>query len=175
MLEEWGSIPLSLVRARMLLTRTGEAGRVLRSDARVISAYFGRILRVVCWHILFVPSFLLALTISSRSEDLGVERVPLPIEIVGIDGTTVSTTVVVQRDQAESVRSLWLQVHGIRYSDQASVQVNTSNWLPLRNDTVTIAEPARSFGGIGGFATLQMTLPLPKGSVVGGPNIVRFR
>jgi hypothetical protein len=73
------------------------------------------------------------------------------------------------------VRSLWLQIHGLRYADQASVQVNTSAWMPLNNDTVTVAEPGKSFGGIGGFATLTMTLSLPSGTVVDGANTIRFR
>ena len=38
---------------------------------------------------------------------------------------------------------------------RASVQVNSSVWLPINNDTVTIAEPGKSFGGIGGFAPLR--------------------
>ena len=63
----------------------------------------------------------------------------------GADGTTVSRTFTLQDGQAESVRSLWLQIHGLRYADQASVQVNTSAWIPLNNNTVTIPEPARSF------------------------------
>ncbi len=47
--------------------------------------------------------------------------------------------------------------------------------MPLNNDTVTVAEPAKSFGGIGGFATLTMTLSLPSGTVVDGANTIRFR
>jgi hypothetical protein len=100
----------------------------------------------------------------------------LPIEVLSANGTTVSRTVALQAGQAESVGSLWLQIHGLRYADQASVQINTSAWIPLNNNTVTIAEPGRSFGGIGGgFATLVMTLPLPKGTVAGGANTIRLR
>jgi hypothetical protein len=47
--------------------------------------------------------------------------------------------------------------------------------LPINNDTVTIAEPGKTFGGIGGFATLAMTLPLANGIVVDGHNTIRFR
>ncbi len=100
----------------------------------------------------------------------------LPIEVLGADGTVVSRTVTLPAGQAEPVRSLWLQIHGLRYADQASVQVNTSAWIPLNNNTVTIAEPGRTYGGIGGgFATLVMTLALPDGTVVGGDNTIRFR
>src|SRR5205085_10414191 len=49
-------------------------------------------------------------------------------------------------------------------------------WMTLNNNTVTIAEPGRSYGGIGeGFATLMMTLPLPEGTITGGHNTIRFR
>jgi hypothetical protein len=74
------------------------------------------------------------------------------------------------------VRTLWLRVHGLRYAHQASVQINTSDWIPLNNNTVTIAELGRSYGGIGGgFSTLVMTVPVPNGAVVGGNNTIRFR
>jgi hypothetical protein len=100
----------------------------------------------------------------------------LPIEVLGADGTTVSRTVNLTAAQCESVKSLWLQVHGLRYQTQASVQVNTSLWIPLRNDTLSVAEPGRTFGGIGGgFSVLELILPLPSGTVVAGGNIVRFR
>ena len=104
------------------------------------------------------------------------DRILLPIEVLGAQGTTASRTITLQDGQAESVRSLWLQVHALRYADQASVQVNTSAWIPLNNNTVSIPEPAKSFGGIGGgFSTLVMTLSLPNGSVVPGTNTLRFR
>jgi hypothetical protein len=100
----------------------------------------------------------------------------LPIEVLSASGTTASRTVALQAAQAESVQSLWLQIHGVRYADQASVQVNTSPWIPLNNSTVTIAEPGKSFGGIGGgFSTLVVTLPLPSGTLVAGANTIRFR
>jgi len=104
------------------------------------------------------------------------DRVVLPIEVLATDGGIVSRTVGLQAGQAELVRSLWLQIHGLRYSDQASVQVNASAWMPLNNNTVSVAEPGRSFGGIGGgFSTLVMTLTLPNEAVVRGGNTIRFR
>ena len=120
--------------------------------------------------------FLVALAGSIGFADATTDRVLLPIEVLGADGTTVSRTVTLPAGQAELVRSLLLQVHGLRYADQASVQVNAGAWMPLNNNTATIAEPGRTYGGIGGgFATLLMTLPLPNGTVVGGDNTIRFR
>jgi hypothetical protein len=51
----------------------------------------------------------------------------------------------------------------------------TGPWIALNNNTVTIAEPGKSFGGVGGFPTLVMTLPLPNGTTVPGANTMRFR
>ena len=128
-----------------------------------------------CYRLL-VGLFLAAITISGGFADTTPDRMLLPIEVLGADGATVSRTVALQAGPAESVRSLWLKIHGLRYADQASVQVNEGPWIPLNNNTVTIAEPGKSFGGIGGgFATLVMILPLPNGTVVGGDNTIRFR
>ena len=119
---------------------------------------------------------LLSVTLSTRIANASTNRVLLPIEILGANGTTASRTVDLQVAQAEAVRSLWLQVHRLRYAEEASVQVNSSPWISLNNNTVNIAEPGKSFGGIGGgFATLTMTLALPSSTVVSGTNTVRFR
>jgi hypothetical protein len=110
------------------------------------------------------------------SGEIHPDGVVLPVEVLGEDGTTVSRTFTLTAAQSESVRSLWLQVHGLRYPEQGSVQVNASPWIPVRNETVTIAEPGRSYGGIGGgFATLVLTLPLAGGVTLPGTNIIRFR
>lgn len=119
---------------------------------------------------------LASMTISGSFANATTDRMLLPIEVLGAKPTTASRTAALEARQAESVRSLWLEIHGLRYADQASVQVNTSPWISLNNNTVTIDEPGRSFGGIGGgFATLVMTLSLPNGTVVDGTNTIRFR
>jgi len=124
----------------------------------------------------FIPLLLAILTMSGAPAETRADRVLLPIEVMGEAGTTVSETVSLTDAQSESVRSLWLHVHGLRYSEQASVQVNTSPWIPIKNDTVAVAEPGKAFGGIGGgFRTLVLTLPLINGTVLAGTNIIRFR
>jgi hypothetical protein len=133
-----------------------------------------RRLRVVRWHELLAGALLATSTISIGSAEAR-KRISLPIEVLGADGTKVSRTVTLQADESASVGFLWLQIHGVRYAYQASVQVNTGPWIALNNDTVTIAEPGKSFGGVGGFPTLVMTLPLPNGTAVPGANTMRFR
>ncbi|HYW43082.1 MAG TPA: hypothetical protein VE959_09500 [Bryobacteraceae bacterium] len=102
--------------------------------------------------------------------------VPLPIEVVGENDTTASVTVEVPARRAREIRSLWMQVHGLAYPDMVSVQVNSGGWLSLNNGTVAVAEPGKSYGGIGGaFSTLKITLSLPSNAVVDGANTIRFR
>jgi hypothetical protein len=159
-----------------VVPRKRAIGRRPADFVQSVGKWLCRIMHVTGWRELLVCLFLAALTISTGYADTTADRMLLPIEILGADGTTVTRTVRLQAERAESARSLWLQIHGLRYANQASVQVNTSAWMPLNNNTVTIAQPGRSFGGIGGgFATLVMTLPLPNGTVVGGANIIRFR
>lgn len=106
----------------------------------------------------------------------GATPVTLPIEVVGADGTTSSVIVEVPARRASEVRSLWMQIHGLAYADMVSVQVNESSWLSLNNDTVVVAEPGRTYGGIGGgFSTLRITLAVPAATVVEGANTIRFR
>jgi len=100
----------------------------------------------------------------------------LPVEVLGADGTVARRSFDVPADQVGSIRSLWLQTNGVQYSGQASVQFNESAWTALNNDTATVAEPGKSFGGIGGgFSTLVMTLPVADGALSAGTNTIRFR
>jgi hypothetical protein len=162
--------PSNVVPRKMLCGRRPAAG------ARSARSWPRHILSIARWPDLLAPLFLAAITIPFGFADTTTDRMLLPIEVLSADGTAVSRTVTLQSEQAESARSLWLQIHGVRYAEQASVQVNTSAWIPLNNNTATIAEPGKSFGGIGGgFATLAMSLPLPKGTVVSGVNTIHFR
>jgi hypothetical protein len=102
--------------------------------------------------------------------------VKLPIEVAGDPGTSESLILNVPPASGTQIRSLWLQIHGLGFDGMASVRVNHGVWVALNNQTVTIAEPGRSYGGIGGgFATLRMTLPLAVGGVADGPNTIEFR
>jgi hypothetical protein len=155
--------------------KRASGGRSVES-AQLVSEWLCRIRHMGGWQQSLAGLFLAAITISLGFADTTTDRILLPIEILGANGTTVSRTVTLEAGQAGSIRFLWLQIHGARYADQASIQINTSAWIPLNNNTVTIAEPGRSYGGIGGgFSTLVMTLPLPNGTVVGGDNTIRFR
>ena len=102
--------------------------------------------------------------------------IPLPIEVMGEDGTEVCIEMDVPAGVARRVSSLWLQVHGLEYADMASIQINQGQWVRLNNRTATVAEPGKSYGGIGGgFATLVLTLPVTSGDNLDVNNQLRFR
>jgi hypothetical protein len=135
----------------------------LRSTARIL---------IVAAFVLFLPG---SPVLSAR--DLSAsDRILLPVEIAGDAGTTVSVTPYVPPGLRRQVRALWMQVHGLEYAGMASVRVNQGPWRPLNNDAVSVAEPGKSYGGIGGgFATVKATVPLPEGSIADGSNTIEFR
>ena len=97
--------------------------------------------------------------------------VTLPIEVLGENGATSSVTVQVPARSAREVKSMWMQIHNLSYPDIASVQINNSQWFTLNNDTVAVAEPGKSYGGIGGgFNTLKVTLALPAARSLKAPT-----
>ena len=106
-----------------------------------------------------------------------VTSITLPIEVVGPDGTTSTTSFTIPPGANLSGQlQLWMQIHNLKYDTEASVQVNNSAWLPLSTNNVTLLGNAAAFGGIGGgFHTLQMTINLPSGVVTTGNNTVTFR
>src|SRR5437867_8320222 len=124
-----------------------------------------------------VTTFIVAgLCSSFVSTATAATAVTLPVEVVGESGATASVRVEVPARAAHDVRSLWMQIHNLSYADMVSVQVNNSGWFSLNNATVAVAEPGKSYGGIGGgFSTLKVTLALPAGAVVEGANSIQFR
>ncbi len=118
--------------------------------------------------------FLLASTAGVRAP--APDSITLPVEVSGAAGTAVGVAVSGASEAGTPVRSLWIQVHGLAYADMVSVRVNHNLWMTLNNDTVSVAEPGRSYGGIGGgFATLELTLTLPETTILKQTNAVEFR
>ena len=105
----------------------------------------------------------------------GPAPVNLPVEVMGPNGTVVSSLVNVPTVPAGS-HQMQMRVHGLRYDTEASVQVNGAAWVPLNTATVTLLGNAAAYGGIGGgFSTVDMTVPLPAGAIVAGNNTINFR
>jgi hypothetical protein len=107
----------------------------------------------------------------------GSTSIVLPVEIMGPAGTTSSVTFNIPSGSNLSGQlELWLQIHGLKYQTEASVQVNGGSWLPINNSTVTLLGSAAAYGGIGGgFSTLTLTMNLPAGSITSGKNTLTFQ
>lgn len=102
----------------------------------------------------------------------------LPLEVMASSGTaTNSVQVNVPANSALSGPiSLWLQIHGLEYQTQASVQVNNSGWIALNSTNTQLQGLANNYGGIGGgFSTLTMLVPLPSNAVQAGTNTISFQ
>jgi cytochrome c553 len=98
----------------------------------------------------------------------------MPVEVLGAPGTV--RTVPLALPAGPPARALWLQVHGLSSGREASLQVNDGPWLPIDDAIAQVAEPERTFGGVGGgFATVRLALPLAAGALRAGPNVLRFR
>jgi hypothetical protein len=106
-----------------------------------------------------------------------VANIVLPIEVFGTNATTVPVSFTIPSGASVTGQlELWLQIHGLEYQAQASVQVNSGAWLPINDTTATYLGQANTFGGLGGgFSTLTLTMKLPSGSVQAGQNTMTFR
>ncbi|HEV3332052.1 MAG TPA: hypothetical protein VG096_13770, partial [Bryobacteraceae bacterium] len=105
----------------------------------------------------------------------GPSAITLPVEVMGPNGTVVSAVVNAPTVPAGS-NTMQMRIHGLRYETEASVQVNSSAWVPLNTATVTLLGNAAAYGGIGGgFGTLDITVPLPAGAIAAGNNTINFR
>jgi len=100
--------------------------------------------------------------------------ITMPIEVIGADGLVESVTFSISNPSV--IDHLWVRVHALDYPDKGSVQINGGAWIPLDNNTVQVADPAKSFGGIGGaLSVLEFTLPVQSGALVSGNNTLSFR
>ncbi|PWU11818.1 MAG: hypothetical protein C5B51_01935 [Terriglobia bacterium] len=106
-----------------------------------------------------------------------LSNITLPLEVIGPDGTTVVTRFSIpQGVNLAGAFQVSMQIHGLQYQTQASLQVNNSTWLPINSSTVNLTQQELAYGGIGGgFHTLQMTMSLPQGLLTSGLNTISFR
>jgi hypothetical protein len=104
-------------------------------------------------------------------------NVKLPVEVIGPDGLTVPVSFAIAEDaNVGGPLTLSMEIHGLRYQTQASVQVNDSGWQPIDNNNVRLLGLANAYGGIGGgFHTLRMTMSLPAGIITKKTNTLSFR
>ncbi|MFK7827708.1 MAG: PA14 domain-containing protein [Oligoflexales bacterium] len=105
-----------------------------------------------------------------------LEKIVLPIEVIGHEGTKVDREIVLSPTQAEQASFLWLQVNNLGYQDKASVQINDGAWISLNHEIVQLEKQEAARGGMvhGGFNTIRFKLPLTE-SLLTGVNHLKFR
>jgi hypothetical protein len=103
--------------------------------------------------------------------------IQLPVEVIGLDGTTVTVPFnILSGSNLSGALTLSMSIHGLRFETQASVEVNNSGWHAISDSTVTLSGNATAYGGIGGgFSTLKMAMSVPQGALTQGTNTISFR
>jgi hypothetical protein len=100
----------------------------------------------------------------------------LPIEVYGPNGTTRAVNFTLSSAQLAAASRLFLQVHGLSSENEASIQINNSNWIPLNEANLQLLPLEKAYGGIGGgFGTIRGRVNLQSGWLVAGTNTIRFR
>jgi len=112
-----------------------------------------------------------------------LNKVTLPVEIIGPDGYTKSVTV--EASDVSQVDSLYLKAYSIGYPSwedydvsKASVRINGGTWTDLTDAIATCKYPESAFDCIDGpYHTIRFEVAISEigGSLVNGPNTVDFR
>lgn len=118
---------------------------------------------------------MLATSISITPALASPEPVQLPVEVMAATATSRSVSFNASASAVSRAAALSLRVHGLSYTNKASIQINAGPVIPLNNTTVSVAEPGKLYGGIGGpLGTLDLSLSLPANLIRSGENTLRF-
>lgn len=103
------------------------------------------------------------------------EKILLPIEVLGAEGTVVSRSFTIDQRILDATKSIWFMINNLSYENKASVKINQGSWLPLNMMTVKMQKQELLRGGMthGGFNTVRLTIP--KTGLVAGANTIEFR
>lgn len=106
-----------------------------------------------------------------------LQSAQLPVRVFTWDAAPATETVnVTVPGGANPAAWFYARIHNVRFGGQVSFRVNGGDWITVYNHTVSILEPERSQGGIGGVnGTIRFVVPLSPGDVVTGVNTISFR
>ena len=98
------------------------------------------------------------------------DSVQFPVEVLGKDQHTEEFKLVLN-DNLNNIYGARFTIHGLGFTNKASVSINNSPWIPLNNRTVIFPRKfERIWIGIGGFQnTLTMVLPFASNNII--PNV----
>jgi hypothetical protein len=117
---------------------------------------------------------------SSNSIDIVVREpsILLPLEVLGASNAALTVPFWLSAKQLSSVGdtiALEAQCFGLDYANKGKLSINGGWSLLLNNETVQMSPRKRAYGGIGGaYATVTITVQIPKKVLVVGKNAVTF-
>ena len=106
-----------------------------------------------------------------------VDVLQFPVEVLGADQHTEEFKLVLN-DNLNDIYGAKFTIHGLGFTNKASVSVNGSQWIPLNNRTVIFPRKfERVWTGIGGFqSTLTMVLPFASNNIIPSvTNTIKFK
>ncbi|TNJ44894.1 T9SS type A sorting domain-containing protein [Tamlana fucoidanivorans] len=108
------------------------------------------------------------------SQNIG-EKVLLPIEVLGAEGTIEEINLTLSQEQANQAKYIWLQINNLGYQNKASVKINNEDWYDLNHDSCRIQSPEKERGGMahGGHSTIRLSIPAV--GIISGLNTIKFR
>jgi hypothetical protein len=105
------------------------------------------------------------------------DAVQFPVEVLGADQHTEEFKLVLN-DNLNDIYGARFTIHGLGFTNKASVSINGSQWIPLNNRTVIFPRKfERIWVGIGGFQnTLTMVLPFASNNIIPSvTNTIKFK
>lgn len=100
---------------------------------------------------------------------------PLPIEVLGLEGSTVSVTFQLSQTEVDQAERLWIQVNSLDYQDKGAIEINDGGYYLLNHSSVEMQYQEEARGGMahGGFNTIRLSIPVT--GLVAGENIITFK
>jgi hypothetical protein len=105
------------------------------------------------------------------------ESVQFPVEVLGSDQHTEEFKLVLN-DNLNNIYGAQFTIHGLGFTNKASVSINDSDWIPLNNRTVIFPRKFdKVWTGIGGIhSTLTMVLPFASNNIIPSvTNTIKFK
>jgi hypothetical protein len=126
----------------------------------------------------FKVTFLLFVLTLLSFNSVFSQQIEFPIEVIGDEGFTVSTSFTIDQEQLNKINStdnLYLRANNLGYEEKASVQVNGGNWILLTHSSVKIYSPEKERGGMtnGGYNTIRFTVSISNFQI--GVNTIALR
>lgn len=102
------------------------------------------------------------------------QRISLPIEVLGTEGTIRTVKFELKDGRHRNAKRISILANNLSYANKGSIRLNNGPWIRLNNSNIKLSGNDKAYGGIGGgLSSVQFTIPM-SGFVL-GMNKVDFR